>query len=280
MMRAELSAGSQETIMAAGAQRPRPQNITLSGQSMHFWHGGTGPGLLLLHAAWGDAEMSWSSVWNQLSTTFMVIAPDLPGFGQSPGLPRPSLSAMANLLQKLLNALNVNRVITVGNSFGAAVAIQFAGDFSNTVSRLVLVNGGYVPPIPGLARKLVALPLLNQGFRMLIRRLSFSSHALKRSFVDAPKLAPGFLERIRQHALAYSKVAFDTIMNSTGVLAKPAVHTLLLWGAQDGLMPLKQARALQHSIPGAELVSIEGAGHMPQIERPEEFVASIIGLRQ
>ena len=266
--------------MAAGAQMPRPQNVALSGQSMHFWHGGTGPGLLLLHAAWGDAEMSWSSVWNQLSTTFMVIAPDLPGFGQSSGLPRPSLSAMAQLIQELLKELNVNRVIAVGNSFGAAVAMQLAGDFPNTVTQLVLVNGGHVPPIPGLARKLVALPLLNQGFRMLIRRLSFSSHALKRSFIDAPKLPPGFLERIRQHTLAYSKVAFDTVMNSTGVLAKPAVHTLLLWGAQDGLMPLRQARALQHSIPGAELVSIDGAGHMPQIERPEEFVASIMRLRQ
>ena len=265
--------------MAADAQTPQPQNIILSGQRMHFWRGGAGPGLLLLHAAWGDAEMSWSSVWSQLSLSFMVIAPDLPGFGQSSGLPRPSLSAMAQLLRQLLDALNVDHVITVGNSFGAAVAIQFAGDFPNTASHLVLVNGGHMPSISGLARKLVALPLLNQGFRLLIRQLSFSSHALKRSFVDASKLPAIFIEKILQNAPVYSKIAFDTIMNITGPLAQPPVPTLLLWGAQDGLIPLKQAQSLQQSIPGAELISIEGAGHMPQVERPEEFVASIMGLR-
>lgn len=264
--------------MAADAQTPKPQNITLSGQRIHFWRGGTGQGLLLLHAAWGDAEMSWSSVWNQLSLSFMVIAPDLPGFGLTSGLPRPSLSAMAQLLQQLLAALNVDRVITVGNSFGAAVAIQFAGDFPNSASQLVLVNGGYMPPVPSFARMLIALPLLNQGFRLLIRQLSFSSRALKRSFVDARKLPPGFFEKILHNAPAYSKTSFDTIMNSTGPLAKPTVPTLLLWGAQDGLAPLKQAQALQQWIPGAELIFIEGAGHMPQQERPEEFVASIMGL--
>jgi len=245
---------------------------------MHFWRGGTGPGLLLLHAAWGDAEMSWSSVWNQLSRSFLVIAPDLPGFGQSWGLPRPSLSAMAKLLRQILGALNVDRVITVGNSFGAAVAIQFAGDFPKTVSQLVLVNGGYMPAVPGLARKLVALPLLNKGLRLLVRQLSFSSFALKRSFVDAPKLPPGFFGKILQNSHEYSKITFDTVMNTTGSLAMPAVPTVLLWGAQDGLSPLRQARALQQLIPGAELISIEGAGHMPQVERPEEFVESIMGL--
>jgi len=51
-----------------------------------------------------------------------------------------------------------------------------------------------------------------------------------------------------------------------------------LWGAQDGLMPLKQAQAFQQWVPGAELISIGGAGHMPQVERLEEFVASITGL--
>ena len=97
---------------------------------------------MLFHAAWGDAEMSWRSVWNQLSRSFTVIAPDLPGFGLSSGLLRPSFSVMSRLLKQLLDALNVDRIITVGNSFGAAVALQFAGAYPKTVSQLVLVNGG------------------------------------------------------------------------------------------------------------------------------------------
>ena len=60
--------------------------------------------------------------------------------------------------------------------------------------------------------------------------------------------------------------------------AKPSVPTLLVWGAQDGLATLRQAQALQKWIPGARFIAIEGAGHMPQVERPQEFAKVILGL--
>jgi pimeloyl-ACP methyl ester carboxylesterase len=258
----------------------QPQHFTFSGQRMHFWMGGTGPALLLLHAAWGDAEMSWSSVWNELARSYTVIAPDLPGFGQSSEVPLPSLVSTAELLRELLDELKTDRVITVGNSFGAAVALQFVAAYSKTTSQLVLVNGGYMPALPGMVKKLISLPLLKEGFRLIIRHITFSSHALKGSFVDASKLPPGFLDKILQNAPVYSKISFDTFMNMTEPLAKPTVPTLLLWGAQDRLAPIKHARALQEWIPGARLVTIEGAGHMPQIERPQEFVSAIRGLNR
>jgi pimeloyl-ACP methyl ester carboxylesterase len=254
------------------------RDLTFSGQRMHFWIGGTGPALLLLHAAWGDAEMSWSGVWSELSRSFTIIAPDLPGFGQSSEVPLPSLLSTAELLRELLDELKIDRVITVGNSFGAAVALQFVSAFPKTTSQLVLVNGGYMPDLPGMVKKLISLPLLKQAFRQIIRHISFSAHALKGSFVDESKLPPGFFKKILQNAPVYSKISFDTFMNMTDPLAKPAIPTLLLWGAQDRLAPIKHARALQKWIPGARLISIAGAGHMPQIERPQEFVSAIMGL--
>ena len=252
-------------------------DITLSGQRMHFWKGGTGPGLLLLHAAWGDAEMSWSSVWGRLSRSCTVIAPDLPGFGQTSPIRNPSLQAMAKQLKELFDALHMDRVVVVGNSFGAAVAIQFTNDYPDAVSHLVLVNGGYIPVIPGPVRKFIALPIVNQGFRRFIRRLTFSLQTLKRSFADPFKLPSGFFDTIQRNAPAYSKISFDTVMNRTAPLAKPSVPTFLVWGAQDGLAPLKQAQALQKWLPDSTLITINGSGHMPQVERPEEFVAAILG---
>ncbi len=252
--------------------------ITLSGQRMHFWKGGTGPGLLLLHAAWGDAEMSWSSVWGRLSRSCTVIAPDLPGFGPTSPIRNPSLPAMAKRLKELFDALLMDRVVVVGNSFGAAVAIQFANDYPEAVSHLVLVNGGYMPVIPGPVRKIMALPIVNQGFRRLIRYLFSSPLLLKRSFAAPSKLPAGFFDTILGSALAYSKISFDTVMNMTAPLAKPSVPTFLVWGAQDGLAPLKQARALQKWLPDSTLITINGSGHMPQVERPEEFVAAIMGM--
>jgi pimeloyl-ACP methyl ester carboxylesterase len=234
---------------------------------------------LLFHAAWGDAEMSWSSVWNQLSRSFTVIAADLPGFGQSSGLLRPSLSAMARLLRQLLDALKVDHVITVGNSFGAAVALQFASAYPETASQLVLVNGGYMPVVPGLVRKLIGLPLLKRVFGLLMHHYSFSDRTIEGAFADVSNLPPGFLEKIRQHSHAYSTIVYDVWLDMTEPLAKPAVPTLVLWGTQDKLGPLKYARLLQEWIPDAKLVPIEGAGHMPQVERSEEFVSAIMSLR-
>jgi hypothetical protein len=63
---------------------PQADDLILSGRKVHFWKGGTGLGLLLIHSAWGDAEMSWSSVWDRLSDAFTVIAPDLPASDNRP----------------------------------------------------------------------------------------------------------------------------------------------------------------------------------------------------
>jgi pimeloyl-ACP methyl ester carboxylesterase len=267
-----------EAVEMEDPKTVQADDISLSGQSMHFWKGGTGPGLLLLHAAWGDAEMSWSSVWGRLSRSCTVIAPDLPGFGQSSPIHDPSLPAMVTRLKELFDALHMDHVVVVGNSFGAAVAIQFANDCPEAVSHLVLVNGGYMPVIPGPVRKFMALPIVNQVFRRFIRRLTFSLPTLKRSFADPSKLPAGFFDTIQGNALAYSKISFDTVMNRTAPLAKPSVPTFLVWGAQDGLAPLKQAQALQNWLPDSTLITINGSGHMPQVERPEEFVAAILGM--
>lgn len=253
----------------------RKEDIILSGQKVHFWIGGAGPHLLLLHAAWGDSEMGWSNVWNDLARTFTVIAPDLPGYGKSSPLPRPSLPAMARIVKQLLDELNVARAIVAGNSFSASVAIQFADAYPEATSHLILVNGGTMPPIPGPMRAIISLPLIKQAFRAFIRNMSYSRRTLNSSFVDKAKLPPGFFDKILEKAPIYSRVGFDAIMNTKEPQTPPTVPALLLWGAKDHLAQMKHARLLKDWIPGSKLVALEESGHMPQWEQPEEFVAAI-----
>jgi pimeloyl-ACP methyl ester carboxylesterase len=252
-----------------------PQDILLAGHRIRFWTGGTGPHLLLLHAAWGDAEMGWSNVWNDLAQSFTVIAPDLPGFGRSSAMAKPSLPAMARLLKQLLNELSAQQTIVVGNSFGVSVAIQFSDTYPEAISCLVLVNGGAMPNIPGLMRAILSLPLIKQGFRAILRSVSYSRRTLNRSFVDKTKLPSGFFDRIIEKAPAYSRISFDSIMNTKEPQTPPTVPTLLLWGARDYLAQMKHAHQLKQWIPTAQLVTLNESGHMPQWEQPEEFVAAI-----
>jgi len=255
--------------------QPQSEHLTIGGHRIHCWLGGSGPNLLLIHAAWGDAEMSWSGVWTELARSFTVIAPDLPGFGQSSHLPHHSVPAMVELLKLLLDELNVQRVIVAGNSFGASVALQFANTYPKLCDRLVLVNGGYTPVIPWLLRKALSLPLLRQGLGLMMRSLSYSRPALKRAFVHPRNLPHGFIEKIRRNARPNTKIVRDSWLAMQAPLARPAAPTLLLWGAQDTMAPLKYALFIHKWIPGSTLTLIERAGHMPQVEQSEEFVAAL-----
>jgi pimeloyl-ACP methyl ester carboxylesterase len=274
--RAERSTTLTEASLMTGEGKIQAEDITLSGHKIHFWRGGEGFPLLLLHSAWGDAEMSWAGVWDELSRSFTVIAPDLPGFGGSPHISRPSPHAMVKVLGELLDALDIGRAVVAGNSFGGGVARQFAADFPGKTSRIVLVNSGLMPHMPLLIRRLVTLPSLNRRLRQIMCHFSYSPQALEKSFFAPDKLPPGFFEQIHKKTSIYSTVVFDTIMNISRPLPVPDAPTFLIWGAQDRLTPLKQAKVLQKKIPGSLLISIDGAGHMPQWERPKEFVMALI----
>ncbi|HEY6010669.1 MAG TPA: alpha/beta hydrolase [Nitrospirota bacterium] len=252
-----------------------PVDLAISGKRVHVWTGGAGPALLLFHSAWGDAEMSWSSVWSELSRSFTVIAPDLPGFGASEPLDTPSLAASARLLRELLDSRRVDHSVVVGNSFGAAIAIEFASAFSERTRHLVVVNGGYVPALPGLLKKMVAGSFLEKKFRTLMRNVAYSDKALAKAFPDPAAMPAGFFDRIHRNEEQHSRIVFDAFMNQTAPQTPPRVPATIIWGTADRLTTMRQARVLQKWLGNADFTPIDGAGHMPQIERPVAFVDAI-----
>lgn len=253
----------------------QPINLMLSGKRVHVRTGGTGPALLLLHSAWGDADMSWAPVRDELSRSFTVITPDLPGFGASDPLDEPSLSANVRLLKDLLDSRGADRAVVVGNSFSAAIAIEFASSFPERTRHLVLVNGTNLPMIPGFIRKLISIPAMEKRFRGFMRNFTYSDKALAKAFPDPAKLPPGFFDRIRRNEEKQSKNVFNTFINQTKPQTPPSVPTTVIWGTGDRLTTMKQADILRKWLGNANFVPIDGAGHMPQVERPGEFVEAI-----
>lgn len=247
-------------------------NLRYSGKRLHVWAGGTGPVLLLLHSAWGDAEMGWSTVWNDLARAFTVIAPDLPGFGASEAAEVPSLAGIAGVLKQLLDDKGIDRAMVVGNSFGVAAAVEFASLYPSMTAKLVAVNGGYLPSLPALMKRIITIPSVERRFRRAMRKMTYSDEAFGKAFPDRSILPPHFFEAIRQYEEQHSRIVYDAFMRQATPQKRPAVPSAIIWGAGDRLTGIRQAERMRKWLAVPQISWIDGAGHLPQVERPHEFV--------
>src|SRR6476646_5161612 len=133
------------------------KHLTLHGQHVAYRDAGRGDVLLLIHGMAGSSS-TWRAVLPTLSENYRVVAPDLPGHGES-GKPRGdySLGAFAAWLRDLLNELEIDRVTVIGQSLGGGVAMQFAYQHPDYCDRLVLIgSGGLGPDVNWLLRALSA----------------------------------------------------------------------------------------------------------------------------
>lgn len=243
-----------------------------------YHEGGQGEPLLLLHGGWGGAQLHWSRVWDRLAGHFRVIAPDLPGLGWLEEPPCRSVSDYVTWLVALLDALGVERVLCVGNSFGATLAWSFAGRVPERCGGLVLVDGFPMPRTPAPLLWLGRRPRGEALLRRLFLRLSYTPHALERAFADVRNVPPELRRNLTEHA--HELVAhFTPIIVAGDGPPPPKQVPLLLWGAQDRLREstLHVARRVHASLPGSTLRVIPGAGHFPQLEAPDTFVEALLG---
>ena len=261
---------------AAGSMLQK--DCVLSTGQLRYWEGGPkqAPGLLLLHSAFSDAAFSWSPIWEELAAKYRVIAPDMPGFGASQAPDGMNLATLAGALRELLGQLGVARATVVGNSFGVSAAIGLADLHPDSVERLVLVNGTTLPSVSGFLKRATAIPVFDCAISGMFFRAIYGKKAILRSFPHASlEGLSRIYARVDQDGPANFRTMKDCILNSAARKPSVSAPVTLLWGADDRSTPLGVARRLCESLPGAELVVIERAGHLPQWDQPREFVARL-----
>lgn len=245
------------------------------------------PPVLLLHGISRSLE-DWSEQVERLSRRFYVIAPDQPGFGFSArrdGI--ADLKALADGVAATLAELGeVRPCHVIGNSLGGAVAMQLLASHPDRVASLTLVDsagfGSEVTPLlrllslPGLGRY-AATHSTPAGTRLMERRI-FADPALAtpERVAHALRIAaqPGtgaFLYEIANHlgtARGVRPQWRDELLSAVAAHPRP---TLLIWGDRDRILPAAHLEAARRQFPGAQVHLFNGTGHMPQIERPDEF---------
>ena len=205
-----------------------------------------------------------------------VIAPDLPGLGAVDQPALPSVRAYAEWLLDLLDVLGVARTWLVGNSFGASVAWSLAARAPERCTGLALVNGFGMPRTPTPLRIAGRTRFAHTVMEGVLRRFIYAPAALRRAFADVSRVPPELKSIMaKEWKLIVPRYA-DVLIAGDGS-PQPDVRLHLLWGTADRLPGTNRGalERLQRSLPGAKVSAIADAGHFPQIEAPEVFVAAL-----
>jgi pimeloyl-ACP methyl ester carboxylesterase len=242
---------------------------------VHYLEGGDGPDLVFLHDASGITAAH--PLLTRLAGRFHVVAPLLPGYGESEDAPtiRDMLDVTLHSFD-VLAALGLSRPMLVGHSLGGMIAAEMAAVAPNEVERLCLIApfGLWLEACP-IADLFALLPA---EFPPLLFDDPAAGAALITEGADL--VDPAFLTRFlvtkaRQLGMA-GKILFPVPERGLAErLYRITARTLLLWGENDRLIPRPYAAAFQAGINGAELALVPRSGHMVPIEQPDFVVHAI-----
>jgi pimeloyl-ACP methyl ester carboxylesterase len=194
-----------------------------------------------------------------LGREYLVYAPDMPGFGKTPLAPQgANIATHVLYLERFLDALGYPRVTLVGNSLGGWIAARYAIAHPERVERLYLLNSA------GLRRENMRLPggSDRDAARRNIEHTWGMSLPMPRFILDA------VVRNAQTPAFAGFLRGYDSREELDGELARVQAPTTIIWGEKDRLLPIVCARDLQSGIPGAHLVYLPAAGHMPHVQAP------------
>jgi pimeloyl-ACP methyl ester carboxylesterase len=265
---------------------PLYRDVKASGIRLRVTEVGTGTPLLLLHGLFFDRS-SWYQTQTHLAQDFRVIAPDLPGFGESE---KPSsarfgytVEAYVQAILDLFAGLRLGQACIAGHGLGGAIALSLASSNPELVSRLVLVGSLCYPTRPDRARRVASLPLLGGTlFKQLWGRALFTNYF--RNVLLGPR-AQVPSERIthyyetfntpsgRNSALEVLRATLDARTVEVK-LSQVGVPTLVLWGRHDALYPAAFGQRLAKEIRGAGFRLLD-TGHTPLEEAPLELAENI-----
>ncbi len=267
----KLRYGARVLLARSGGQ---PETITVNGRPTVLLHGGEGPAFVYLHSTLGESFL-WLPFYQAWAKQFRVLVPTHPGFGPNGNLEGiDSIEDVAFHYVELFDALGLNEVILGGVSLGGWIAAEFAVRWPERVKKLWLCNA------PGLWTDEAELGDL---FRVMadrdaLRRLLFSdpdghmAHVVIQDEPDEEKLLTAY-----HNMTALARLAWDRPYDPklAGRLHRVQCPTLLLWGANDRLVPPAFAAAYHKHLPQAQVRLLADCGHLPMFEKEQEFVEAV-----
>ena len=262
------------------------KTVAIAGENWHYLEGGPTDAevVLLLHGFGGDKD-NWTRFSRSLTSSYRVIAPDLPGFGMSTrhrdwdySLPR-QLSRVNGFVQEL----GLEQFHIVGHSMGGHLAALYTHNYPGQVLSMALFNNAGVdaPDENDMQRALANgdNPLIVESLEDFDRLLAFASH--KKPFVPWP--VKGVLAQQALDHAEFNQSIFESLKNDRSSSLEPiltdiAKPVLILWGEYDRILDVSSVNVMRTLLPRAEVVIMKDTGHLPMLERPAETATHYLGF--
>jgi len=262
--------------------------MSVNGMSVHFRDEGVQTDsipIILIHGTASSLHTfdEWTS---NLKTTHRVIRLDLPAFGLTGPFPdrNYSITHYTSFLKDFLKALQIKQCVVAGNSLGGEIAWNFSLEQPNMVEKLILIDASGYPKnsksVP-IAFKLGQTPVINKSLTYITPRFMVRS-SIENVYYDTSKVTDTLVNRYFKLTLRKgNRQAFVDRLNSIATsnyknIKNITQPTLILWGANDLLIPVENAYQFHKDIPNSRLAVLDNSGHTPMEESPIESLEPVL----
>lgn len=242
--------------------------------------------LLLIHGS-NSSLLTWEPWVKRLSDSFRIVTVDMPGHGLTGAVPNNDYSqdGMVRFTKEFADKIGLTKFAIGGNSMGGAVAAQFAEQYPAQVTNLILVDAGGMQTQQGdrvpLVFRLARIPVLNrlmvhvtprslvvEGLNDAIVHKEIINRKMVDWYWDFARMKGSRTAMIERFNLPWTSYVRDHV----GTIHAP---TLIIWGEEDHLVPVKSAHAYNKAISGSKLITYPDTGHLPQEEVADKSAADV-----
>ncbi len=254
------------------SQTAQRSTIAVGGVAVELFSGGSGPPLLFLHGAGGNA--GWQPYHEELARSYTVYAPSQPGFN---GTERPdwvyTIADVCHFNQALVETLGLEQYVLMGSSMGGWVAAEMAAMCRFNLKALILVGAAGIKPEKG---EIAEIFMVSAQTRMNQRFFDLSQVPNAEQYQR--ELTPEEQLVAHSNQEMASRLCWRPYLHNPSLpyyLERVDTPTLLVWGRQDAIIPVECGEMFQQALPNARLEVIENCGHSPALEKPGEFLAAV-----
>lgn len=262
----------------------------IDGMNVHFRDEGVGGStpIVLIHGT-GSSLHTFDGWSERLRSDYRVVRMDLPGYGLTGPFPNRdySIENYVDFIQHFLSARGIEKCILGGNSLGGHIAWRFAVKYPDNVDKLILIDASGYPTransVP-VAFKIAQIPVIKNIFTYITPRF-IARASVENVYADRNKVTEPLVDRYFELTLMEGNRQafidrFDAKQDTSAYLKIKTIRqrSLVLWGAEDNLIPKEIAYEFHKDLPNDTLVIIEDVGHVPMEELPGPSLQAVLNF--